>query len=145
MWTDSLTVYYKIVRIDFKIFIYLIKLQILQPNLWKFWLMGPEMSQKMSVCMCVTGRRDNMSILRNVEVILLNTSFGLKKKKLLCVPPVHLLNILLSKPSRCENSGNMSIFFTECYQHWCVWLHSAGWETENEVSPECEWCGSTVV
>lgn len=39
------------------------------------------MSQKMSVCMCVTGRRDNMSILRNVEVILLNTSFGFKKKK----------------------------------------------------------------
>ena len=43
--------------------------------------MGPEMSQKMSVCMCVTGRRDNMYILRNVEVILLNTSFGFKKKK----------------------------------------------------------------
>lgn len=38
--------------------------------------MGPEMSQKMSVCMCVTGRRDNMSILRNVEVILWNTSFA---------------------------------------------------------------------
>ena len=46
--------------------------------------MGPEMSQKMSVCMCVTGRRDNMSILRNVEVILLNTPFGLKKKKKSC-------------------------------------------------------------
>lgn len=139
MWTDSLTVCYEIVRVDFEIFIYLIKLQILQPNLWKFWLMGPEMSQKMSVCMCVTGRREYMSILRNVEVILLNTSCGLKKNKnLLCVPPVHLLNILLSKSSHCENSGNMSVFFRECYQHWCVWLHSAGWETENEVSPEYE-------
>ena len=39
------------------------------------------MSQKMSVCMCVTGRREYMSILRNVEVILLNTSCGLKKKQ----------------------------------------------------------------
>ena len=76
--------------------------------------MGPEMSQKMSVCMCVTGRRDNMSILRNVEVILWNTSFAVVfffffKDAL--YPPVHLLNTLPSNPGHYEDSGNMLVFF----------------------------------